>query len=280
MNLTKQAKGGMIRRTKVHRKPLFTTDTFTNTYDALRAGQVPIPGLTVGTPYRNRPITVKDGDPVYVMMAGADPSHTSDYADKIDHRQMPWQQTDENNTLGFRWFDRAQALRAINDLSKKHPVFVTGESYGGRAATDVVAKAERPAAGLVLHDPVSWGDIQAPTNVHTRTLHMRPKYWNEDARDSVIARLGGRKLEVPGAQTQDWYGPDVYDDDKNQQAKFFRQAITDPEKTEASHYWSTASTFRGVQKLKDEYRQQLYGKAQQQLAEGPYSTSLAKNPPQ
>lgn len=183
-------------------------DVLSNTWDAVRSGQFPIPGVTVGAPRKNVPVTAKPGEPVYIAMSGADPWKFSQLSDGLFFRSPGG--TNNNNQVAYRWFDRAQAVRdGVRYARAGHPVRLVGESYGGAAAADVakrmVEHGVRPDM-LVMYDPVARGTVTAPTNLAHQAVNIQPQYKNKWGHDNVIARIGGRNPTVAGAKTVPWYG--------------------------------------------------------------------------
>lgn len=202
--------GGMASRRRQGTDPNYTlADTVGNTWSAITSGQLPIPGVTVGSRRVSPPVTAKPGEPVYIVMSGADPGKQSQLSDGLFSR---YSNDTNNNQIAYRWFDRAQATRdAVRYARAGHPVRIAGESYGGAAAADVArrmaARGIRPDM-LVMYDPVSRGTVSAPTNISHKAVNIQPKYMDDWSGDSIIARVGGRHPTVSGADTVPWYGGD------------------------------------------------------------------------
>lgn len=209
-------------------------DVLSNTGRALWAGQLPIPWMTIGDKFENKPIEVPEGEPVYIGMAGADPSSQSDFAESYANNKFTFKrQSPKNNTLMFRWFDRSQAQRAIEKYRKTHPVYVLGESYGGSAAADAVSGAEGQVNGLVMYDPVGHAGVTAPKNLKNPAVNIQPLYRNSWSPGNLIARIGGRNPEIEGANRKEWYGN-------------YRSG---PESTNAHHWYSDSAVSKAIDRL-------------------------------
>lgn len=227
------------KRNNRHNRSKESTYFWSNVGNALKAGQLPIPYVTVGPKIKNKPIEVPAGEPVYIGMTGAGP--WSNIQDKIDQEGFFWQRGNKNNMKLFRWFDRDQARKEIEELAKTHPVHTFGESYGGSAMSDTVGKINGNVASLVMYDPVGWANPKSPANVDTTPVNINPHYRTMWSNGNIVATIGGRRQDIEGTEKHDYYKNDFIND----------YGPGTPEKPGAMHYGSSAA-------LEDEIRKKYY----------------------
>lgn len=199
-------------------------DIASNTSDAVRSGQIPIPGMTIAGKHENAPLDVKPGEPVYYGMTGAGPwsdlpqmsgsntRYTTPKALSFEtSARVPGMRP--GNTRMYRWFDRAQMARDLLSFIRSHPknpVYAFGHSYGGAAISDVVNRlGTNRVHGLVMYDPVARNPGKAPATVRGKAVSIYPKYKHALEPGNLVADVGGRIPAFDGAETMHTSGSHV-----------------------------------------------------------------------
>ena len=126
-----------------------------------------------------------------VFGGGSDPFYS--ICCKVISSEIP-----KNKFSYFQWYQFEEACCFISTLQDSKDIVVVGHSWGGQTAVKVANKFSSKIKALVTLDPVGWRYPPLPNN-GIMWLNVVP-YFEKFSRNNIVAVLGRRWKELPGAK--------------------------------------------------------------------------------